>query len=380
MTKLIYFDYAAATPMHPDVIASMQPYLTTQFFNPSATYLAAKTVAQDVARARRDIALHLGAKSSEIIFTAGGTEANNLAIHGIMRQFKGCSVLYSAIEHDSIREPSKSYHSLEIPVLPDGCIDLARLQQQITDKTVLISVMYANNEIGTIQPLRKIHQIIKTVLQDRRYRNISLPLFFHTDACQATNYLDMKADSLGVDIMTLNAGKIYGPKQSGALFVRSTVRMEPLITGGGQENNHRSGTENVPSIIGFAKAMSIVQTDRKAEGDRLRTLQNYFMSSLSECYPTTHINGSIKTRLPNNIHCTFMGYDNERLMMELDEKGILCAAGSACSASKEESSHVLRAIGLSDHDARSSLRFTMGRMTTRADIESLLTALKTIVK
>ena len=375
MKSTLYFDYAAATPMDPAVMAAMTPYFSKQFYNPSATYLAAQGVKKDIQAARGRIANWLGARPSEIIFTAGGTEANNLAIHGVLRQYPGAKVVTSAIEHESVLQPAAQYAHQEAPVAPDGLIDLKELSALIDDQTVLVSIMYANNEVGSIQPLRHISQLVQSVRRDRQKRGVELPLYLHTDACQAAAYLDLHTARLGVDLLTLNAGKIYGPKQCGALFVSSHVRLQPNIVGGGQERNLRSGTENVAGVIGFAAALDLVQERRHDEGARLLQLQKLFIGELQKAVPNAAVNGTLKNRLPNNVHITLPGTDNERLLMELDEAGILCAAGSACSASNEESSHVLRAMGLSDAEARASLRFTMGRHTDEAAIRHVIAAL-----
>ena len=358
---------------------AMEPYFAGRFYNPSATYLAAKYVSEDVAKARAEVANLLGARQSEIIFTAGGTEANNLAVHGVMRAYPGSNVVLSAIEHDSILEPAKGYKQKFCRVARDGRIDVADLEAKINDRTSLVSIIYANNEIGTIQPIRDIAKIIKKHRQDREKRGITLPLHFHTDACQAAAYLDLHVGRLGVDMMTLNGGKIYGPKQSGVLYVKTGTNMQPQILGGGQEYGLRSGTENVPAIIGLSKALVLAQKAREKEASRLRELQTLFIGTLSDKLPSATINGSTKHRLPNNIHITLPGFDNERLMMQLDKAGIMAAVGSACSASNEEPSHVLKAIGLSDKSAQSSLRFTMGRATTKTDIHYTLNELAKIV-
>jgi cysteine desulfurase len=311
------------------------------------------------------VAHWFGARPAEITFTAGGTEANNLAIHGVMRQFPEANMVVSSVEHESILAPAQRYACREVLVGPDGTLDLEALRAAIDDNTVLVSVMYANNEIGTIQPIREASQIIKS---KKRARKSNLPLLFHVDACQAANYLDLHVSRLGADLMTVNSGKIYGPKQCGALFIRTGVKVLPLVDGGGQEDGLRSGTENVSNIVGFGRALDLVQADRHEEAARLKALQQLFMDGLTEKIKGVVINGSKTRRLPNNVHITLPGQDNERLMMALDEKGIQAAVGSACSASNDEPSHVLKAIGLSDAEARSSLRFTMGRHTTREDV------------
>lgn len=374
----IYLDYAAATPMDERVLEAMQPYFAAKFYNPSATYLAAQSVSKDMLAARTKIAFYLGARPTEIIFTAGGTEANNLAIQGVLQQYPGSNVIVSAIEHESVLAPARAFQYKEVAVDKQGSIELEDLSAKIDDQTVLISVMYANNEVGTIQPLREIAQTVQHIRDERRKQGNSLPLYFHTDACQAANYLDLHAARLGVDLMTLNGGKIYGPKQSGVLYIHSSVRLHPQILGGGQERNLRSGTENVAATIGFSEALASAQAMRHDESKRLSGLQLYFYEQLKQKLPTAVVNGSKKKRLPNNVHITILGTDNERVLVELDEAGILAAAGSACSASDEEPSHVLRAMGISVEDAQSSLRFTMGRATDQNAIDHTIAILQKV--
>jgi cysteine desulfurase len=370
--RSIYLDYAAATPLNDQVLTAMQPYLGTQFYNPAATYLAAAEVHKALEAARSKVAHWLGVRSSEIIFTAGGTEANNLAIHGIMRQFPEGNIIVSAVEHESVLAPAARYDCRIVAVKPDGRLDLDDLRQKIDDQTVLVSVMYANNEVGTVQPVR---DVAKLIAEKKQARQSNLPLYLHTDACQAVNYLDLHVARLGVDLMTLNGGKIYGPKQSGALYVKAGIELQPLIDGGGQERGLRSGTQNVAASIGFAEALELVQAERHKESERLSKLQQQAFEMISQKLPNAIINGSIRFRLPNNVHLTLPGQDNERLLFQLDEKGIQAAAGSACSASDEEPSHVLRAMGISEADAQASLRLTMGQHTAEADIHTLVDTL-----
>ena len=377
---MIYLDHAAATPLDPEVLAAMQPFFAEQFYNPSANYLVAQKVRQALEQARVDVAAALGARPAEVIFTAGGTESDNLAISGVMRAFPEANVVVSAIEHDAVLEPARQFNCSVSSVTEQGTVDLADLGAKIGDQTVLVSVMYANNEVGTIQPIRRISQILDKIRADRRKKGNSLPLYLHTDACQAANYLDLHVSRLGVDMMTLNGGKIYGPKQSGVLYVSSRVTLEPIIRGGGQERNLRSGTENIAACVGFAKALQLSQEKRHVEVERLGKLQAGAFKLIEEKLPIAVINGSSKNRLPNNIHLTLPGQDNERLLVELDERGILAAAGSACSASDEEPSHVLRAMGISNADAQASLRITMGRTTTETDLKTLVNTLADLTK
>lgn len=372
---MIYLDHAAATPLDPEVLQAMQPFFIEQFYNPSANYLAAKKVGQALDSARAGVAHWLGARSSEIIFTAGGTESDNLAIIGIMQQFPDANMVTSAIEHDAVLEPAGRFNCSVALVTEQGIVDVEDLAIKINDKTVLVSIMYANNEIGTIQPLRRISQLIAKIRAERSTAGNKLPIYFHTDACQAANYLDLHIARLGVDLMTLNGSKIYGPKQSGVLYVSSKVKLEPLIRGGGQERNLRSGTENVANCVGFAKALELVQEKRREESERLSALQHMAYKLIAEKLPGVIINGSTKMRLPNNLHITLPGQDNERLLVQLEERGILAAAGSACSASSDEPSHVLRAMGIADPAAQASLRITMGQPTTETDLQSLISTL-----
>lgn len=377
--QMIYLDYAAATPVDPAVFAAMQPYYTERFYNPSATYRHAQTVRDDLRKARQGVAEVLGARTSEIIFTAGGTESNNLAIHGVMDRYPGKNIVASAVEHESVLEPIKRYSHKLAPVDEKGVIELAQLEALIDDDTVLVSVMYANNEVGAIQPLRHVARLIKRICDIRRNNNNKTPLYLHTDACQAAQYLDIHVHRLGVDLMTLNGGKIYGPKQSGALFISSQVQLEAQIQGGGQERGLRSGTENIAQSTGFSTALQKVQAHRHENMKNATELQKYFLRTLSEKLPDYRLNGSLKHRLPNNVHITLPGIDNERVLFALDERGVMAAAGSACSASSEGPSHVLRAMGVSDEDARASLRFTFGVHTTQKDIDRATQALVDIV-
>lgn len=372
-------DHAAATPLDSDVLAAMQPYFTEKFYNASAVYLAAKDVARSLNEARAVIAKLLGSRPAEVIFTAGGTEANNLAIHGIMAGYPNANVCISAIEHDSVLEPARRYESKEITVLSNGVVDSTDIKQKIDEHTVLLSVQYANNEIGTIQPLAEIGRLVKQIRTERLKSGNSLPLYFHADACQAGNYLHLLVDKLGVDLMSINAGKIYGPKQCGALYVKGGTRIKPLIQGGGQEWGMRSGTENVANIVGFAAALVKAQASREAESKRLFELRQYFIAELERQVPQTVFTTHYKHVLPNNVHITIPGQDNERLVMGLDEHGVQCAVGSACSASSDEPSHVLTALGLSEDAARSSLRFTMGRGTTQHEVVHTVDALAKLI-
>lgn len=372
----VYLDYAAATPMDVRVLEAMQPFFAGQFYNPSATYEPALKVAKELQNARAKVAHWLGARPSEIIFTAGGTEANNLAIHGIMQKYPDANIVVSAIEHEAVLKPARQYDYREVLVSEQGIVDLEDLRKNIDNQTVLVSVMYANNEIGTVQPIREVAKTVSQVRDARRQAGHDLPLYLHTDSCQAAPYLDLHTARLGVDFMTINGGKMYGPKQSGTLYVRAGIELAPLILGGGQERGVRSGTENVGACVGLATALDLVQADRQVEVLRLQNLQKNFIDKLHIEFPKAVINGSQKKRLPNNIHVTFPGQDNERLLLQLEQRGILAAAGSACSASSEEASHVLEALGLSEILSRASIRFSLGHGTTEKELDQTVAALK----
>ncbi|MCA9331098.1 cysteine desulfurase [Candidatus Saccharibacteria bacterium] len=398
----IYLDHAAATPMSDGVLEAMQPFFAGRFYNPSALYLAAKDVHHQLEIAREAVASILGARPGEVVFTAGGTEANNLAISGVMQQFPDGNIVTTAIEHDSVLRPAAQYKHCTVGVSSGGVTDLQELEKTIDAQTVLVSVMYANNETGVIQPLTSVARLVQDIRRERIASGNLTPLYLHTDACQAANYLPLTKARLGIDLMTLNGGKIYGPKQSGCLFVRAGVKLNPQILGGGQERGARSGTENVPAIMGFAHALSMAQARRDEESNRLRELQRYFIQQLSLQLPSVVVTGSLQettsseeaaaiiakhpdalarslpAMLPNFVHIRITGADNERLIMELDERGIMAAAGSACSASSDEPSHVLQSMGLSEVDAQSSIRFTMGQSTTREDIDTVVKTLAAI--
>lgn len=368
MNRPIYLDYAAATPIDSRVRQAMEPYLSDDFYNPSATYLAAQRVRSVVEEARSSVAALLGSRSSEILFVPGATAANELALEGVMRRFPGKKLLASAVEHPSVLRLVERYHGSEIPVSSDGTVDMEALESVVADDVVLISVMYANNEVGTIQPLHEIGQLIQKIRDSRRKMGNTTPLYFHTDASQAANYLDLHVSRLGVDLMVLNGGKVYGPKQTAVLYARA-----------GLDLHSHMGTEHVAGIVGCATALELAQTERHDETKRLQSLQKLFFDLLGESIPGGVMNGSLKHRLPNNVHITIPGQDNERVLMALDEAGIMAAAGSACLASSEEPSHVLKAMGASDADAQASLRFTMGRATSEADIRRAVSVLAALV-
>ena len=407
---MIYLDHAAATPVSEKVLEAMKPYFSDEFFNPSAAYLPAKKVAHDYEAAKATIAHAIGAKASDLIITAGATEANNLAFTAINKRelidgFSGTGVapahrhgrsapsssvvtsghpletstssrvLYLVTEHDSVRRVAEQYGGKAIGVLPNGLIDLADLKAKITDDTELISVSLANNELGTIQPLAEIAAIIREVKLDRMKRGIKKQLLLHSDASQALNLLDINVARLGVDLLTLNAAKVYGPKGVGVLYVSHDAKLKPLTVGGGQENGLRSGTENVPGIIGFAKAVELAKEHLNGNRKKYASWRKILINEL-QGYELINKNHS----LDNFIVICYNNIDAERLVFLLEEKGVYVATGAACAASKGIRSHVLKAIGLSDEQIAGSLRLTLGETNTKEQVYEAAKIINTIVK
>lgn len=374
-SKIIYLDHAAATPLDPEVLSAMEPYFSNHFYNPSALYSGGREAHRALEQARETVAQTIGCRPSEIIFTAGGSESTNLAIRGIGELHPDGEIVISSVEHEAVRQPAQLYACVESPVNENGLLNVEILKESITELTVMVSVMYANNEVGTIQPIREVAEYVQKVREARRMSGNERPLYLHVDACQAPLYLDCNVARLKVDMMTLNGGKMYGPKQSGVLFVKSGIRLAPQILGGGQEFGIRNGTENVAFAVGFASAIKKAQTTHKANAHQVSLLSHQFMQRL-ETELGAVVNGHKKKRLPNNIHVTFPGRDNERMLFSLDEQGVFAAAGSACSASNEEVSHVLSAMGMSEEDARASLRFTIGLHTTEDELKTAISCIQ----
>ena len=373
---MIYLDHAAATPVSERVFEAMKPYFVRDFFNPSAAYLPAKKVAADYEAAKGEIAHAIGAKATDIVITGGATEANNLAFTALDNQVRSmtASVLYLETEHDSVRKVAEKYGGVAVKVLPNGVINLEDLKAKITDETVLISVALANNELGTIQPMAEIGAIVRGVRLDRLKRGVRTPLYLHSDASQALNLLDINVARLGVDMLTLNAAKIYGPKGVGALYVAHDVKLSPISVGGGQERNLRSGTENVPGVIGFATA--IKEAKKHLNGNRKKYARMKKIL-LAELQGYELINK--KHTLDNFIVLCYNGVDAERLIYLLEEKEIYVATGAACAASKGQKSHTLTAIGLSDAQIAGSLRLTLGETNTEEQIHAAAQIINEVV-
>jgi cysteine desulfurase len=378
--KEIYLDYAANTPIDKEVFSYMAPFFDMSFGNPSSLHMRGRRSRKIIEDARKSIASSIGSDSGEIIFMGSGTEANNVAIIGIARanKNKGNHIIISAIEHKSVIEAA---HVLEkegfvvsvLPVKKNGIIDVQECIQLITEKTILISVMYVNNEIGTIQPIKELAEEIS------KRKNNNLPLL-HVDACQAITMLPVDVKNLGVDLLTLNSSKVYGPNGVGLLYKKNGVNIEPLIMGGGQENNLRAGTESVPLIAGFAKALQISIEKRDAEHIRLTSLQKYLREGLESKIPQLFFNGDQEMSVPSIVNITIPGVEGESMLMMLDNYGICVSTGSACSASDLHPSYVLIAIGQSPEIIHGSLRISMGRFTTQEDIDYFLEIFPKVVE
>ena len=366
--RVIYLDCAAATPLDERVFDVMRPYLTTEFYNPSSSYQAARHVRADYEAARHRLAMALGAKQHEIILTAGSTESINLAVHGIIGQYGG-RVAASGIEHAAVLAAATRHQHDTIAVDSRGYVTPEAVQRAIAPDTSLVCVGYANNELGTVQPRRDIAAVVERERQQRLAAGNLHPIFLHSDASQAVGLLDISVARLGVDLMTIGAGKCYGPKQVGLLWLRAGLRLQPLINGGGQENNLRSGTENVAGVIGFAEAVAIAVATRKQESYRLGQLRDRLWANLERAVPGIVRNGHPKRHVPHILHVSIPDLDGERAVFALDERGVLLATGSACAANSGTRSHVLAAIGMSDDLADGSLRCSVGRMTTEVDID-----------
>lgn len=376
MAKRIYADYAAATPIDPQVVAAMAE--VTTWANPGSPYTEGVEARQqlDVAQAR--VAKVLGSKPHEVVFTSGSTEGLNLAIQGVLAQYPQGEVVSSRLEHAAVTGSLEGKPVAWVTVPPSGVLSPDAVAAAITDRTVLVAVMYANNEIGTIQPIAKVAAIIKQVRLDRQQRGVDLPIYLLSDAAQA-GWLSLAVDRLGVDLLTLGGGKLYGPRGCGVLYVRDGVQLQPLLHGGGQQRGRRSGTENVVGAVGLAAALDTMQAERQEQTERLAALRDSLESGLTKLIPELQINGSKKLRLPQFSNLSFDGIDGETLVAYLDAQGVAAATGSACNAASEEPSATLLAIGLTSQQAIGSLRLTFGRQTTQQDIDRLIELLPPLI-
>jgi cysteine desulfurase len=361
---MIYLDHAAATPMDARVLKVMQPYFTDNFFNPSSPYLPAVSVRHDYENAKHNLAVQIGAKTGEIIITAGATESINLAIGSVSGH-----VVTSNIEHDSVLASANKHVCSVVAADEHGLVAADVVKSAIKPNTQLVSISLANNELGTIQPIRDIAKVVKDERNDRLERGDKTPIYLHCDASQGACQLDVNVARLGVDMLTLNAAKIYGPKQVGLLWVASHVRLKPQIVGGGQEYGMRSGTENVAGTIGFAKALGLISEHRKFETERLKKLRDNLQMTLTDALVSAVVSGHKKHRLAGHLHISFPGLDGERLIFLLEKRGVLVATGSACAANKGTRSYVLTAIGLPPETADGSIRISLGHLSTSDNTE-----------
>lgn len=360
---MIYLDHAAATPVSKKVLAAMTPFMDEDFFNPSSPYLPAVRVRAAYEEAKSTIANFVGAKGNDLVMTSGATEANALAFTAVSGK-----ILVLETEHASVLENAKKYDFETIKVDKTGLIDLKDLRKKLTDEVELVSVSLANNELGTIQPLAEIAQILREVRLNRLSRGIKTQLLLHSDASQGLALLDINVARLGVDLLTLNSAKVCGPKGVGALYVGHGVRLKPLTMGGGQERNLRSGTENVAGAVGFAAALEAVRGHSAAARKNYMRLVENLKNELKACKVQPLYLGNPKHSLANFLPLSFPGLDAERLIFKLEEREVYVSTGAACSASKGEPSHVLRAIGLTTEEIAGSLRLTLGVLNDEENI------------
>ncbi len=377
--KKIYLDYASTSPVDKKVLQEMMPYLKKEFGNPSSLHGFGQRARAGIEKAREKIAKFLNCTPLEVVFTSGATEANNLAIQGVLRnlvsqcletKFLGGRphIITSQIEHESVLSPCQALEQEGVAevtyVKPDkeGIVHVEDIEKAIKDNTVLVSIMYANSEIGTIQPIVEIGAVAK------KHKTL-----FHVDAVQAAQFLDCDVKKLGVDLLTLSSHKIYGPKGAGALYIKEGVMLNPLLLGGGQEQGFRSGTENVASIVGMGRAIEEIQNPRTALLNiKIRQLRDKLIKEILRRVEGSSLSGSKQKRLPNNVHIRFQGIAGQELATVLDQKGIAVSTGSACSEKTQEPSHVLLALGISLEDAMSSLRLTLGKYTTLEEVEKTI--------
>ena len=371
-----YFDNAATTKINPEVLKAMMPYLTEEYGNPSSLYSIGRSAKRAIENARQEVAKLINCEKTEIYFTGCGTESDNTALKGVAYRYKekGNHIITTKIEHHAILESCKTlekqgFDITYLNVDENGIVDLQQLENSITENTILISIMFANNEIGTIQPIKEIAKIAK-----------SNNIIFHTDAVQAVGNIPIDVKEMGIDMLSMSGHKIHAPKGVGALYVKKEIEFDRFMDGGHQEKNKRAGTENITEIIGLGKACEIIRQDLEWHIRHLKNLRDYFMEQVEKNIENIKINGSKEHRLPGNANISFLGVDSTALLLELDKKGICCSSGSACNSSEISPSHVLRAIGLDDETAKSALRVTFGEFNTKTEVDYLVQNLIRCVK
>jgi len=389
--RRIYFDYAASTPVLKEVLQEMEPYFCFRFGNPGSLHSFGQEAMAAVDTSREIIAKAIDAEFQEIIFTSSATEANNLALRGVVKGFVGPSrIIVSAVEHDSVLETAKDLEEsgvevVYLPVDKRGLIDFRKLEESLNEQTVLVSVMYANNEIGAIQPLAKISKIISDFRQlkvkSQKLKVEAMYPLLHTDAAQAFKCLNCSVKKLGIDLMTLSAHKVYGPKGVGALFVKETAKnlLRPILTGTSQEQGLRSGTENAAGIAGFGKAVQLVTRDRETEAERLRGLGDYFWRELKRAHSKIQCNNDPAISAPHILNLYFPDHLAKDLLIRLDMAGIAVSAGSACSTRSSKPSHVLKALGFGVERITRSLRFSFGKFTTEGEIKEAIKRIRKVL-
>jgi len=373
--KRIYLDYAATTPTHPEVMKAMLPYFTESFGNPSSIHSYGQEAKDAIERARNKVAALIGAKTEEIVFTGSGTEADNFAVKGVAlsRQAKGNHIITSLIEHPAVLETCKfmekqGFSVTYLPVDGYGLVDPNDVKKAITKKTILVSIMHANNECGTIEPVAQIGNIAREA-----------EIYFHTDAVQTAGHIPLDVNKLNVNLLSISAHKLYGPKGVGALYIRKGTRISSFMHGGNQERGRRASTENVPGIVGFGKAAEIALQEMLEEAQKLTALRDRLIEGILRGIEYTQLNGHPVTRLPNNVNVSINYVEGESILLNLDLDGICASTGSACTSADLEPSHVLVAMGLPHLQAHSSLRFTLGKWTTEEEINKVLEVLPGIV-
>ena len=370
---MIYLDNAASTKIHEDVLESMLPYLKERYGNPSSIHRYGRLSHKAIEKARKQIASLINAEPSEILITSGGTESNNTALRGIAMNNASGKIITSIIEHDAILEPCKklSQSGFDIDYLSVnsfGMVDCLELKNHISEKTCLVSIMFGNNEVGTIQPISEIAKICNEK---------KIP--FHTDAVQAVGKIPIDVKELGIDLLSISSHKLYGPKGVGALYIKNGISIDPVILGGGQENGLRSGTENVANIVGFGKACEIAKINLDKNMCYMKKLLDNMIKQVLDGIPKATLNGHSESRLPNNAHFTFLGVNGEDLIIKLDEFGIAASTGSACSVHTQKASHVLEAMGFSLEEITGSLRLTIGIFNNEQEIDQTVVILKKVI-
>lgn len=376
MNNVLYFDNAATTRVRPEVVDVMTKYFSENYGNPSSIYKIAQTNKAAVEKGREQIAKAINAEKNEIYFTAGGSESDNWAIKGIAESYaeKGRHIITLSIEHHAVLHTceyleSKGYEVTYLPVSEFGIVEIDELKKAVRDDTILISVMFANNEIGSIQPIKEIGDFAK-----------EKGIIFHTDAVQAVGHLPIDVKEMNIDLLSMSAHKFYGPKGIGALYIRKGIKIKPLIHGGAQERNRRAGTENVPGIVGMGLALELITNELEKETKRLVCLRNKLIDGILNTIPYSRLNGHREQRLPGNVNISFEFIEGESILLMLDMKGICASSGSACTSGSLDPSHVLLAIGLPHEKAHGSLRLSMGMFNTEEEVDYIIKELPPIIK